>query len=317
MVPRCRQRTGRATSAERGLLPRPRPWYAATIGYQDRIAACNQADLGQFVRWHPEGAPAAPGGFVRRDRLALLLAPDSPFRRVGEHVELTGASAADRTERLRRFLRPLAAAGEFSWRCEDYPLVLRHGDDEWARLDRGAVPWLGARPFGVHLCAWTRVPGAVEPAVWVAIRARDKTFGGLWDNTVAGGQPAGLSLRDNVVKECMEEASIPASLAAHAIEVATLTYVRADDSGLKPDTLFCYDLELPADFTPRPNDAEVERFVRMPRSELATAVRDREVCKPNCALVWIDFLLRHGALDAELPADERAALQRALRAPLP
>ena len=27
--------------------------------------------------------------------------------------------------------------------------------------------------------------------------------------------------------------------------------------GLKPDVLFCYDLELPGDFVPRPQDGEV------------------------------------------------------------
>ena len=35
------------------------------------------------------------------------------------------------------------------------------------------------------------------------------TFPGELDNTVAGGQPAGIGLHDNLIKECAEEASIP------------------------------------------------------------------------------------------------------------
>lgn len=29
------------------------------------------------------------------------------------------------------------------------------------------------------------------------------------------------------------------------------------EEGLKPDVLFCYDLQLPADFVPKPQDGEV------------------------------------------------------------
>ena len=110
---------------------------------------------------------------------------------------------------------------------------------------------------------------------------------------------------------------MPAELAARAVPTTTITYVREDASGLKPDTLFCYDLELPADFVPRPHDGEVERFLLLPLRELVAAVRDSARCKPNCALVWIDFFLRHGALDAELSPAARADLAARLCAPLP
>ena len=36
-----------------------------------------------------------------------------------------------------------------------------------------------------------------------------------------------------------------------------MSYVSLLPEGLKPDVLFCYDLELPADFQPRPQDGEV------------------------------------------------------------
>jgi len=35
------------------------------------------------------------------------------------------------------------------------------------------------------------------------------SFPGLLDNTVAGGIPSGMGMFESLVKECMEEASIP------------------------------------------------------------------------------------------------------------
>lgn len=70
-------------------------------------------------------------------------------------------------------------------------------------------------------------------------------------------QPHGLSCRDNVVKECWEEAGVPEHLAAQARPTGFVSYVSFTDEGLKPDVLFCYDLELPADFMPQPQDGEV------------------------------------------------------------
>ena len=46
--------------------------------------------------------------------------------------------------------------------------------------------------------------------MWIARRSPTKSkFPGLFDHIVDGGQPAGLSLMDNAVKECEEEAGIP------------------------------------------------------------------------------------------------------------
>ena len=46
---------------------------------------------------------------------------------------------------------------------------------------------------------------------------------GMYDHIVAGGQPHGLSLSANLIKECKEEASIPLELAAQAKSVGKLT----------------------------------------------------------------------------------------------
>jgi hypothetical protein len=65
-------------------------------------------------------------------------------------------------------------------------------------------------------------------------------------------QPHGLSCRENVLKECAEEAGIPPALAATARPVGAVSYLTIAANGYKPDVLFCYDLELPPDFIPTP-----------------------------------------------------------------
>lgn len=62
------------------------------------------------------------------------------------------------------------------------------------------------------------------------------------------------------------------------------------------DILYCYDLELASDFTPRCTDGEVEAFYLMDIEEVAKIVKNSDDFKPNCNLVIIDFLVRHGYL---------------------
>ena len=75
---------------------------------------------------------------------------------------------------------------------------------------------------------------------------------------------------------------------------------RAED-GLKPDVQFCYDLELPADFTPHNTDGEIAEFMLWPMAKVAAIVRDTKEFKFNCNLVIIDFLVRHGLIAPEHP----------------
>src|SRR3546814_18788535 len=113
--------------------------------------------------------------------------------------------------------------------------------------------------------------------MWIGRRARDKhTYPGMLDNTVAGGQPLGLSLRENLVKECAEEAAIPPALAERAVAVSAISYRHMTEEGFKPDVQFCFDLELPPDFVPRNTDGEIERFPLQPVEEVAALVADNQ-----------------------------------------
>jgi hypothetical protein len=133
---------------------------------------------------------------------------------------------------------------------------------------------------------------------------------------VAGGQPIGKGLFDNLIKECAEEASIPTSLARRARAVGLISYCAEVPEGLQPDVEFCFDLELPEEFVPRNTDGEVEAFQLLPIAEVADLVQNTQEFKPNCALVATHFLVRHGLLSPEHP-DYVEIVQRLASATLP
>ena len=108
---------------------------------------------------------------------------------------------------------------------------------------------------------------------------------------------------------------MPESISARAIPVGAITYCVEGQHGLKPDVMYCYDLEVPEDFQPVNTDGEVAGFELHPIAEVMALVRDTEEFKLNCNLVIIDFLIRHGLIGPD-EADYLELVQ-GLRSPLP
>jgi hypothetical protein len=278
--------------------------------FSDHIAACNTHDLRGF---RPFVIDDAQVGWVRH-AFAYRLAAFGMVFVVDKHsVRLAAAlrTPEERTRAVDDVMRTLAAEGTIkSWRDEPYAVATRFGGSELMRIERAAVPYFGVRAYGVHLNGFVRRGDGLH--LWIGKRAQDKPVApGKLDNLVAGGQPAGLSLTQNLIKECEEEASIPEALARQAVSVGAISYLLEQPEGLKPDVLFCYDLEVPADFTPRNVDGEIAEFQLMPLGEVARLVRDTFEFKFNVSLVIIDFLIRHGAIAPEDP--EYLELVRGLR----
>jgi len=278
------------------------------------VLACCRADLGQFVPWHVGGAVV---GRVHRERVAMLLAAGPAVQWQDGRLALGGAGFQDRSRHLAASVASLVEQGELRpLTGELYPVVAGADPEPLLQVDRTAVAWLGVRAQGIHLNGWVVTPSG--PCLWVAERsARKHSFPGHLDNLVAGGQAIGLTALQTLVKECHEEAGIPSELAQRAAPAGTITYVQQDGRSCKADRLFCYDLELPRDFVPQPLDGEVERFELWPLPRLAESLRGHAVWKPNSALVALDFLLRWGAIDAEVAAEERWRLWSAMRVALP
>src|SRR3546814_5857750 len=94
---------------------------------------------------------------------------------------------------------------------------------------------------------------------------------------------------ENVIKESAEEASVPAALAALARPVGAVRYICERTEGLRNDVAFSFDLALPADFRPQPNDGEVESFSLWPMAEVLERLRGSDDFKFNVALVNLHF----------------------------
>ncbi len=212
-----------------------------------------------------------------------------------------------RSAALEQAAEAVVAAGfARKMRSELYGVANRWGAPPVAAINRGVVAAFGFRSYGVHMNGWRRrADGEIE--LWLGVRARDKAIApGQLDNMVAGGQPLGLGLMENLIKEADEEASVPAALAAQSRPVGCLSYVMENDDGLKPDVQFCYDLEVPHEFTPINADGETEKFITMTARDALARVRDTDDFKFNVNLVLIDFCLRHGVLTPDDEPDYEA-----------
>lgn len=284
------------------------------MSFRDRVEACNTYDLSGFL---PFCCTDQHVGWVRHALAEKLQAFPAVFAiapsRVTLHPSLPDRAARDRA--LAHVASILAAQGDIpSLRDEYYGAINHIGQTPPFVLDRAAVPAFGIRGFGVHMNGYVIKDDGLH--MWVGKRAKDKpTFPGMLDNMVAGGQPHGLGLMENLIKECAEEAAIPAALAQQARPVGAITYCSETADGLKPDTQYCYDLQVPESFTPRNTDGELEGFDLWPLQQVIETVRDTALFKPNCNLVIIDFLVRHGLLGPEEP--DYLQIVNGLRAPLP
>lgn len=272
------------------------------MSFLDHIRRCNTYDPSNFRPFEVEGhrVGSVLTGFATR----LAAFPDI-FTVRDDRVLLSDRfeDPGSRTLVMREVARRLSEAGALPKpRGEDYAVVTRWGETPFFLLDRGLVSAFGVRAFGVHVNGYVR--HGSDYRLWIGRRAADRLVEpNKLDNIVAGGQPAGLSLAANVIKEAEEEAGIPQLLAEQAKPAGAITYCMQADLGLRPDTLFVYDLEMPADFVPTNRDGEIASFTLMPAEQVAEIIRTTRDFKFNVPLVVIDFLIRHGLLSPDDEAD--------------
>ena len=270
------------------------------MSFLDHIALCNTHDLSNYVSLVVDGDAV---GHIRKDNLAHLDRFPDVFVRAGQSVSLAPniESYEDRTAAVDMVVRALFEDGVLTgWRGEPYPVGGQWGGPHAFEVERAAAPFLGARAYGVHINGYVRKENGLH--MWIARRADDRPVcPGQFDNMIAGGQPVTLSLKENVIKEAGEEAGVPPDLAATALPTGAITYCAESDIGLKPDIMFCWDLELPADFMPLNADGEIAEFRLLPAAEVMEIVDTTFDFKFNCNLVIVDFCIRHGILPPEHP----------------
>ena len=273
--------------------------YLASINtyYQLRVAGHDYA-LGYMLPSVAEVFRGIPNWELNEDERILILTG--------------GNNAEERSKAVETTLLAVKETGHFKvldkWRGELYA-VYGKGKELLFNVERSASPLLGVVSYGVHLTAYTKKDGQLK--IWTPRRARTKqTYGGMLDNAVAGGIASGESPFECLVRECAEEASLPEELVrSKAVACGTVTYwyIRDERAGgetnlMQPECQYIYDVELSEDTIPKPGDDEVEEFYLWSVEEVQAAMRNGEF-KPNCALVVLDFLVRHGILTSENEKD--------------
>lgn len=280
------------------------------MSFLDRVRRCNTADLAPYRPFRVDGEDV---GLIKTDFADHLKSFPEVFEVTGEFISLAYdlETFEERTETVAEVLQALADKGVVrNWRNEPYPVTAGFGLPALFTMERAAAALFGIRAYGVHLNGFVRE--GKELKMWVGRRALDRPVSpGRLDQIVAGGQPAGLTLMENLVKECAEEADIPADLARQSVPVSAVSYVLERPEGLRRDVLFNYDLKLPSGFTPVNKDGEIADFELWPMERLVETVRETDDFKFNCSLVVIDFLIRHGVIGPEHP--EYLDLQKGLR----
>ena len=275
--------------------------------FQRHIAACN--NLPSPAGLIPFRIGEAQVGWLSSELAQALTFFPREFHFDAGGVALAGRlrSPGGRADALAIAARSLAERGFFRLRGEAFDVRATPEGPVLARLDRGALPAFGILSRGVHVNGRVTRPDGLH--LWVGWRAKNKAVApGKLDNLVAGGIPAGLTAEETLVKEASEEASLPPGLALRARRVGRVSYVMATGEGLRRDVLHCHDLDLPEDFTPHPQDDEVERFELWPARRVLEAVRDTDSVKFNVNLVLIDLFLREGLID---PGSEEGRRLRA------
>ncbi len=194
-----------------------------------------------------------------------------------------------------------------SWSGEAWPVFGRAGELLF-KMERMAVGLFGAMRYGVHMTAYTPSAGSSHGIkIWVPKRAATKsTYAGMLDNTVAGGLVAGEDPLECMIREADEEASLAeAVVRAGATAAGAVTYIYITDERaggepgyIYPECEWIYDLQLPADVVPSPKDGEVESFSLCTVDEIQELLAAGRF-KPNCAVVMLDFFIRHGILTRE------------------
>lgn len=276
------------------------------------LRRCNDYHADRFL---PLFSGAARVGLVRRDNAKALRRFPDVFA-IGENdVRLVAEGDFARVSaEMDRVVERLVEDGLVpKWRNEFFAVSSRWGLPPLFRLDRGAVSFFGVRAYGVHLNGYRRDGDTLM--LWIGRRAADKKVApDKLDNLVAGGISDEHGLAATLVKEAREEADIPADIVARAVPVGAVSYRMENEHGVRDDVLFLYDLDVPADFTPRNTDGEIVAFQLMTARDVVDRVRATDDFKFNVNLVIIDFALRHGIVTPDDP--DYLDLVTGLRRPL-
>lgn len=193
-----------------------------------------------------------------------------------------------------------------TWRNELY-VIYNPQATPYMLMERSFAYILGVVTHGAHINGYIPPEKTKDKVLkmWIPRRSPTKsTYPGMLDNTIAGGLAHPYGIWENVIKECYEEGGLDkAFVEANTKPVGVLTWIcqpYGPSSHAQPEVSYIYDLEFDSetDNVPHPVDGEAEYFLLMSVDDIKARMFAGEF-KPPCALVIIDFLMRHGYISPE------------------
>ena len=253
-----------------------------------------------------------PLGYVHRTAIDAMIWPEDIWEidRNQRFLTLGGAEleASDRTQKLQTTLQQNLAQHRVvsRWYNESLPVYARNGDLV-LNVDLSGVGLFGVISHGVHATGFVRFKrddGSQEYQYWVPRRSYTKSaFPSMLDNFVAGNIIFGESPLEGMIREVHEETGIsPDFSRAHLRSCGTVSYQMSSlndgCTGCQHHCQFVFELELPANMNPTPNDGEVESFTLMSLTEVQEALM-QDKFTPYGALTYLAHFVRHGILNCE------------------
>ncbi|EPX74787.1 thiamine diphosphokinase Tnr3 [Schizosaccharomyces octosporus yFS286] len=222
----------------------------------------------------------------------------------GKSLQLNATSFEKRSSILEKILNVWRKSNLFGvadqWRDELYSVFGPNGEVAIA-VERGGYWLFGFVSYGVHCTIYIPPTPTTPMRLWVPRRSPTKqTWPGYLDNSVAGGITHGDSIVGTMAKECLEEANLSVSH-SNLQSRGIVSYIKfARQKWYQPELQYVFDIPINEDTKLRPNDGEVAEFHLWTLDQVIQGLAEQRF-KPNCALVILDFFIRHGILSPEHP----------------
>jgi len=268
--------------------------FQSALGDADRQVL--QSCLQQAMQPLPEeampwylGEAHSPTGYLTPEHAKVLLSLRQDWQRVphGLRWDTPEKTHASRSLALANLAAELRDLGHVTgWRNEKFSywpdaIILANGHpieptdalSAAFEMERAAYRFFGLRAHAVHVNGFTE-----DGFLWCGRRSLTKaTDPGMLDNIAAGGLPVGESLQTCGVREMAEEAGLSEALALTAVAQGQVTTCRSVPRGWHHETLWVYNLLMPADVQPVNQDGEVAEFSLLSPAQVVQAIASKRM----------------------------------------
>jgi 8-oxo-dGTP pyrophosphatase MutT (NUDIX family) len=268
--------------------------FQSALGEADRQVL--QSCLQQAMQPLPEeampwylGEAHSPTGYLTPEHAKVLLSLRQDWQRVphGLRWDTPEKTHASRSLALANLAAELRDLGHVTgWRNEKFSywpdaIILANGHpieptdalSAAFEMERAAYRFFGLRAHAVHVNGFTE-----DGFLWCGRRSLTKaTDPGMLDNIAAGGLPVGESLQICGVREMAEEAGLSEALALTAVAQGQVTTCRSVPRGWHHETLWVYNLLMPADVQPVNQDGEVAEFSLLSPAQVVQAIASKRM----------------------------------------